>query len=117
VKTDLNITALSALSNIGIPKRRQHHPKEPFRPPKMCRARIRILLDDVHAEGRAGRLRDIHSGTLVKVKASGAKERVHLDDLKVFVPRIEMPTVNTVDLRDWVRPEGAGAILSFDLEA
>jgi hypothetical protein len=33
--------ALSPLSNIGILKRRQHHPKELFRPPEMRRARIR----------------------------------------------------------------------------
>jgi hypothetical protein len=69
-----------------------------------------FLLDDVHAEGRAGRLRDIHSGTLVKIKASGAKERVHLDDLKVFVPRTEVPqgAVNAVELKDWVPPGGIG---------
>jgi hypothetical protein len=76
-----------------------------------------FLLDDILAEGRAGRLRDIHSGALVKVKASGAKERVHLDDLKVFVPRAEINNeVNAVNLRDWVPPEGASAMLSFDLE-
>jgi hypothetical protein len=64
------------------------------------------LLDDIHENGRAGRLRDIHSGALVKIKASGAKERVtvHLDDLKVFVPRADSEVVNSVNsvcLRDW----------------
>jgi hypothetical protein len=71
------------------------------------------LLDDIHPDGRAGRLRDIQSGALVKVKASGAKERVHLDDVKVFVPRLEMPDVNTVELRDW-KPPG-DEMLSFNL--
>jgi hypothetical protein len=57
------------------------------------------LLDDIHENGRAGRLRDIHSGALVKIKASGAKERVtvHLDDLKVFVPRADSEVVNSVN--------------------
>jgi hypothetical protein len=56
--------------------------------------------------------------SLVKSKAAGAKERVHLDDLKVFVPRTEMlqAAVNTVELHGWFPPEGAGARLSFDLE-
>jgi hypothetical protein len=45
-------------------------------------------------------------GALVKIKASGAKERVtvHLDDLKVFVPRADSEVVNSVNsvcLRDW----------------
>jgi hypothetical protein len=35
-------TALSPLSNMGILKRPQHHLNEPFRPPEMRRARIRI---------------------------------------------------------------------------
>jgi hypothetical protein len=69
-----------------------------------------FLLDDVHAECRAGRLMDMHSGALVKVKACAAKERVHLDDVKVFVPRTEMLTVNTVELKDWVPPGGVGGI-------
>jgi transposase InsO family protein len=69
------------------------------------------ILDDIHPNGRAGRLRDIHSGVLVKVKPSGAKERVHLDDVKVFVPRPELPDVDTVTvgLRDWMPPENMDA--------
>jgi hypothetical protein len=67
------------------------------------------LLDDIHPEGRAGRLRDIQSGELVKVKASGKKERVHLDDLKVFVPRARRAEIDMVEisesLKDWTPPE------------
>jgi hypothetical protein len=67
------------------------------------------LLDDIHSEGRAGRLRDIQSGELVKVKASGKKERVHLDDLKVFVPRADRADIDAVEIReslkDWNPPE------------
>jgi hypothetical protein len=67
------------------------------------------LLDDIHPEGRAGRLRDIQSGELVKIKASGKKERVHLDDLKVFVPRADRAEIDVVEvsasLKDWTPPE------------
>jgi hypothetical protein len=76
------------------------------------------VLDDVHPNGRAGRLRDIHSGTLVKVKASGGKERMHLDNLKVFIPPAEADvTVNAVALREWWCPDAGkpGGGLSFDL--
>jgi hypothetical protein len=72
------------------------------------------MLDDIHPNGRAGRLRDIHTRALVKVKASGAKERVHLDDLKVFVPRVEI-TVNQVALREWCGTEVVTGALSYDL--
>jgi hypothetical protein len=78
------------------------------------------LLDGIHPNGRAGRLRDIHSAVLVKVKASGAKERVHLDDVKVFIPRpdsIDIATVNQVALRGWCGTEvrGEGGVLSYNL--
>jgi hypothetical protein len=75
------------------------------------------MLDDIHPDGRAGRLRDIHSGALVKVKASGAKERVHLDDVKVFIPRLDtIAPVNQVALQEWCGAEaGENGVLSYDL--
>jgi hypothetical protein len=59
----------------------------------------------------------MYSGILVKLKASGAKERVHLDDLKVFVPRgpgtagSNTVTSDQVSLIEWT----AGETLSYDL--
>ena len=44
-------------------------------------------LADVAFHGRSGRVLDLHSGRVVRVRASGLKERRHLDDLKVFTPR------------------------------
>ena len=44
-------------------------------------------LSDVAHRGRSGRLVDLCSGKVVRVRDSGLKERCHLDDLKVFVPR------------------------------
>ena len=44
-------------------------------------------LADVAFHGRIGRLLDLYSGKVVRVRASGLKERCHLDDLKVFTPR------------------------------
>jgi hypothetical protein len=44
---------------------------------------------------------DLSTGQLVKTKISGLKDRVHLDDLRVFLPRGEgMPTgqVSCVDM-------------------
>ena len=46
-------------------------------------------LDDVAHHGRSGRLFDLSTGQLVKTKISGLKDRVYLDDLRVFVPRRE----------------------------
>ena len=44
-------------------------------------------LADVAFHGRSGRLLDLYSGKVVRVRASGLRERCHLDDLKVFLPR------------------------------
>ena len=44
-------------------------------------------LADVAYYGRSGRLLDIHTNKVVRVRASGLRERCHLDDLKVFTPR------------------------------
>jgi hypothetical protein len=61
-------------------------------------------LDRVAHHGRSGRLYDLVTGQLVKTKASGLKDRVHLDDLRVFVPRkkegIGDDRVQCVDM-DW----------------
>ena len=61
-------------------------------------------LNDVAHHGRSGRLFDLSTGQLVKTKVSGLKDRVHLDDLRVFVPRREgvagMEQVSCVEM-DW----------------
>ena len=44
-------------------------------------------LADVSFRGRSGRLLDLYTNNVVRVRASGLKERCHLDDLKVFTPR------------------------------
>ena len=46
-------------------------------------------MDDVAHHGRSGRLFSLSTGELVKTKVSGLKDWVHLDDLRVFVPRRE----------------------------
>ena len=46
-------------------------------------------LDDLAHHRRSGRLYDITTGALVKTKPSGLEDRIHLDDLKVYVPRAE----------------------------
>jgi len=48
-----------------------------------------FLLGDLAHHGRSGRLYDITTGVLIKTKPSGLKDRIHLDDLKVYVPRAE----------------------------
>ena len=42
---------------------------------------------DVSFNGRSGRLLDLYANKVVRVRASGPKERCHLDDLKVFTPQ------------------------------
>jgi len=44
-------------------------------------------LSNLAHHGRSGRLYDLTTGHLVKVKQAGLKDRVHLDDLKVYVSR------------------------------
>jgi hypothetical protein len=44
-------------------------------------------LGDLAHHGRTGRLYDMNTGALVKVKPGGLKDRCHLDDLRVFLPR------------------------------
>ena len=46
-------------------------------------------LDNIAHHGRSGRLYDLLTGQLVKTKISGLKDRVHLDDPRVFVARTE----------------------------
>lgn len=46
-------------------------------------------LEDIAWHGRSGRLKDIRTGEVVRVRKGGLQERVHMDDLKVFVPRDE----------------------------
>ena len=53
----------------------------------------RFATDQYHSRklepwwGRSGRLLDLYSGKVLRVRASGLTERCHLDDLKVFTPR------------------------------
>ena len=44
-------------------------------------------MSDLAHHGRSGRLYDLTTGRLVKVKQTGLKERVHLDDLQVYESR------------------------------
>jgi hypothetical protein len=44
-------------------------------------------LDNLAHYGRSGRLYDLITGQLVKIKQAGLKDRVHLDDLRVYVSR------------------------------
>ncbi|KAH0607822.1 uncharacterized protein H6S33_002856 [Morchella sextelata] len=44
-------------------------------------------LDKIAWHGRTGRVFDLITGEEARVKKTGLHERVHLDDLKVFVPR------------------------------
>ena len=45
-------------------------------------------LGDLAFHGRSGRLYDLITGRLVQTKPSGLKDRVHLDDLRVYVSAI-----------------------------
>jgi len=44
-------------------------------------------LGNIAHHGRSGRLYDLITGQLVKTKQAGLKDRVHLDDLRVYVSR------------------------------
>ena len=41
-------------------------------------------LGDIAHHGRSGRLYDLATGRLVKTKQAGLKDRIHLDDLRVY---------------------------------
>jgi len=69
-------------------------------------------LGDLAHHGRSGRLYDLTTGKLVKIKQAGLKDRIHLDDLRVYVSRertgAEGAEVGSVlcDQLDW-KGEGA----------
>jgi len=44
-------------------------------------------LGNIAHHGRSGRLYDLLTGRLVKIKQAGLKDRIHLDDLRVYVSR------------------------------
>ena len=44
-------------------------------------------LFDMSSHGRSARLQDIHTGELVRVRRGGLRERVHVNDLKLFCPQ------------------------------
>lgn len=46
-----------------------------------------FIFTDVSHHGLSGRLRDVTTGRIVRVKTSGLKERCHVNDLRVYVPR------------------------------
>lgn len=62
-----------------------------------------FILVDVAHHGLSGRLKDINTGKIVRVRQSGTKERCHIDDLRVFVPRESKPqvSVNNVQLHEF----------------
>ena len=51
-------------------------------------------LSDLAYHGKSGRLRDMHTGDLVKVRKGGLWERVHVNDLKLFCPRRDRPAAD-----------------------
>ena len=55
--------------------------------------------------GRSGRLQDIQTGDLVRVKKGGLKERVHVNHLKLFCPRnvdkVAVMESSLVELAAW----------------
>ena len=55
--------------------------------------------------GRSGRLPDIQTGDLVRVKKGGLKERIHVNHLKLFCPRdvdkVEVMESSLVELEEW----------------
>ena len=81
-------------------KKLEAHWKGPFR-----------LSDLVH-HSHSGRLYDLTTGKLVKIKQAGLKDQIHLDDLQVYVSReqtgAEGAEVGSVlcDQLDW-KGEGA----------
>jgi hypothetical protein len=44
-------------------------------------------LTDLSWHGRSGRLQDLNSGEIVRVRKGGLKERCHVNDMKLFLPR------------------------------
>jgi len=71
---DLVLLRRAALDN-RYDKKLEAHWEGPFR------------LGNIAHHGRSGRLYDITTGALVKTKPSGLKDRIHLDDLRIYVPR------------------------------
>lgn len=62
-------------------------------------------LVDMAYHGKSGRLQDIQTGEIVRVKKGGLKERVHVNDLKLFCPRHGEKLAaesSMVELADWV---------------
>ena len=55
---------------------------------------------------RFGRLLDLYSGKVVRVRASGLKERWHLDGLKVFTPRRSRGEERGVDIVRFLDEKG-----------
>jgi len=45
------------------------------------------VLSDLAWHGKSGRLRDFNTGEIVRVKKGALRDHVHLNDLKVYLPR------------------------------
>jgi hypothetical protein len=68
-------------------------------------------LKDLAHHGRSGRLYDILTDRLVKTKQAGLKDRVHLDDLRVYIPReqqLEQAEVAKMELVRWEEMDWEG---------
>jgi len=63
-------------------------------------------LSNLAQHGRSGRLYNLTTSKLVKIKQADLKDRIHLDDLRVYV------------LREWTGAEGAevGSVLCDQLD-
>ena len=65
-------------------------------------------LFDMSPHGRSARLQDIHTGDPVRVRKGGLRERVHVNDLKLFCPRqqnaigkVHVVEGNLVEMSEW----------------
>jgi hypothetical protein len=74
-------------------------------------------LGDISYHGKSGRLFNITTGQLVKVRKSGAREKCHLNDLKLFLLISECKSVEYIDLVDDDFPEIRDYNWSIDLRA
>ena len=77
------------------------------------------ILSDLAKHGKSGRLRDLNTGEVVRVKKGALRERVHLNDLKIYLPRRvnREPGVELVDILEHERRAADGARAdAFSLE-
>jgi len=77
------------------------------------------VLSDLAWHGKSGRLRDLNTGEVVRVKKGALRDRVHLNDLKVYLKRKEEEEagVTLVDLLEYEQrsmKEEQGDVFSWE---